>query len=138
MCFACRITKATDQHPEYVIIAFYFSMAISCMSVLCLYIHSKSYWLCEFSALIKFSVDPATGSKSAHQAWLESRSMIFLAFCSRFGRDSFKTLAKSLRIHTSSLIWDLTTEVLCRANKMVGTLTENSIYKVGRTETYIK
>jgi hypothetical protein len=46
-------------------------------------------------------------------------------------------LAKSLRIHVSSLIWDLTAEVLCRGNKMVGTLAGNSI-KWGRTETYIK
>lgn len=117
MCFACRITNATDPHSESVIIAFWFSMAIHCMS----------YWLCEFSALIKFSVDPATGSKSAHQEWLENHSMIFLAFCSRFGRDSFKTLAKSLRIQISLLIWDLTAEVLCQGNKMVGTLTGNSV-----------
>lgn len=127
MRFARRVTKATDQHTEYVIIAFCFSMAISCMSVLCLYVHCKSYWLCEFSALIKFSVDPVSGSKPANRAWLENHSMIFLAFCSRFGRDSFKTLAKSLRIHISSLIWDLTADVLCRGNKMVGTLTGNSI-----------
>jgi len=127
MCFACRITNATDPHSEYVIIAFCFSMAISCMSVLCLYVHCMSYWLCEFFALIKFSVDPATGSKSAHQEWLENHSIIFLAFCLWFGRDSFKTLAKSLRIQISSLIWDLTLEFLCWGNKMVGTLTEYSI-----------
>lgn len=127
MRFACRITDATDPHSEYIIITFCFSMALRCMSVLCLYVHCRSYWLCEFSALIKFSVDPATGSKSAHQAWLENHSMIFLAFCSRFGRDSFKTLTKSSRIHISSLIWGLTAEVLCQGNKMAGTLTRNSI-----------
>lgn len=91
MCFACRITDATDPHSEYVIIAFWFSMAISCMLVVCLYVYCMSYWLCEFSALIKFSVDPATGSESAHQEWLENHSMIFLPFCSHFGRDSFET-----------------------------------------------
>jgi hypothetical protein len=53
--------------------------------------------------------------------------MIFLDFCSWFGRDSFKTLAKSLRIQISLLIWDLTAEVLCQGNKMVGTLTGNTI-----------
>jgi hypothetical protein len=36
-------------------------------------------------------------------------------------------LAKSLRIQISSLNWDLTAEVLCQGNKMVGTLTGNSV-----------
>jgi len=53
--------------------------------------------------------------------------MILLPFCSHFGRDSFKTLAKSLRIQILSLNWDLTAEVLCQGNKMVGTLTGNFV-----------